>query len=492
MRTLLIGSVLLAACGSKPAPATTEDLWKLAPEKATMGFVIDAPTGDAVRATLRLVQTALKQSPTPALADELVKALTFEDVLLISDESLRNSGVEPSGGMGFFSVGDQADAGAMRLADHALFSKAWGDSGTCERRGTLNACADTKAVLATMGKPSALADEIRRRPAELRGGAEGKIPTDDGVIDVGATATRGRVAMRLKMTMPGLPSFGALEAHPLVHHVAAAPASGVFIADLRGVLATMANEADAMPDELKAVRGDLIAAALRGDTTRAWIRVGIADKDAARALLARCEELSGFMAMKVTRKGDTCEVVSEKATMHVRIDGDTFLAESAPGVAAEKGTPDPRITELLSERWMLAAWGHGLGRAPSMLANLTAGAIDASWWMTHVYEIGFAMRIENDHVATRTELGTVWQDDDALLAKLEPVLARVAKGEEGRDALAALAKEFPKSHLATHLAAGDGGLQVPVMALALGAFMYISFSEEEGAHPAEAAAEDAE
>jgi hypothetical protein len=460
MRAALALALVAAACHRDAGPPPpVHELWALAPAATTEGLAIDGPTLDAARETLRRLRDALATSPHPELATALTELVSANDIQLLSDKSLRNAGVDLSRGAALFTAGDAA-AGAVRIVNERRFRRAApGDIGTCDDRGPLSLCSRDPALLVPAAKPSTVTELLRRPPA-MSGGLEVVRATPSGPIAIAADVSRGRVDLRIRMVARDVPAMPALRPHPLTRYLDGVPATAVIVADFRDVVAVLAP--NGLGDSPWAVlRGDFIAAGLRGDTYRAWFRVGVRDEASARALLARCEELELPSNARGTRRGDACEVALpvDGGTVSVvaRADGDTLLVETAPGVAAERGDADPHIARLVAEPVLFASWGRGVGSTPA-LPDEVGGYIKgvAPWVFAHIDELGTSVRLSEGIVELGLTIGTVWQDSDPVLAELEPLLAgaRIDASQ-----IAAVAAKHPQSRLAADVAAGTSGLR---------------------------------
>ncbi len=81
--------------------------------------------------------------------------------------------------------------------------------------------------------------------------------------------------------------------------------------------------------------------------------------------------------------------------------------------------------------------------------------------LAHLDELGIAVRGTGTATEVWFRIGTAWRNPDAVLADLEPVLARVGRDDKVPADLRALAAKYPDSPLAEDVRVGyQAGLPV--------------------------------
>jgi hypothetical protein len=490
MKHALCSVALLAACGGAAAPnaaapaapdapsapyAGTDALWRMAPAQATTGIAISGEAAEALVTTL-----ALAHASDPALVGRLEAFVGAPSAALRDREALRRSGVEVRRGAALFRLHDEAIV-LVGVSDEAAFRAGLGASlGTCRAVRGYMACSHAPAALDEIGADPDTA--LVRAAAEMPTGYRGNVqllhvPFEHGIPDVGVVGalqvTRGAVEGRLLLRGDQKP-FPVADRTPLARSLDGADVGGAVVLDLRQVLTLEYGLGAMLGDAATMFRGDAVLVVPPGDEPRARLRVPLKDPGTVRSLLAGCSTLARD-GLSARPKGAGCELtltqlpIGPVTGFAQIVDGELRIDL---GAAATSRAPLPDgVRAVFSEAWTLAAWSRvettALSGATSTLPTELRAMVSAA---VHLDEIGVAQRSTDDGTELWLRVGTVWRNSDAVLAEVEPILARFESGpilEEVR----AVARRHPGSPLAAAAGAGPyGGIVVTGFAALVASF----------------------
>jgi hypothetical protein len=466
-------AVLAAACGASPpakpsappaaaptgASASTDALWRLAPALADQAVVVSGDGLEAVITTLGLARAS-----SADLAAQLDSALAGLPLPLWDRAAIARAGIDPRGGLAAFSREGSDTLWIVGVSDEAAFRAAIGTrlGVHCRNLDGFMACADYLPLLLGARRGGAtLAATAAAMPPELRGNVE-IVYAPEG-IDIARGAlrvSRGVVEGRFFLTEAG-GLFTATERSPLLASLERAGVGGAMSIDLRSSFAPGGFMHEVVGDLAGALRGDALMTAAAGEPARGVLRAPVVDRAKAKELLARCAMLSLVSStFSATPRDGGCDVTvgipgSARMTTHLRMVGDELRADVGPATPAVTSPPPARLVALLAEPWALAAWGRFDMATDSplrqVLASQLLGATHAL--LVHLDELGAAQRSTADGTDLWFTVGTLWRNDDAVLAELQPLLARAAWKPLAAD-LRAIAARFPTSPLAEDLRAG--------------------------------------
>lgn len=270
----------------------------------------------------------------------------------------------------------------------------------------------------------------------------------------------------------------------------------------RGHKRALTDKIDA-GDVIAEVRGDLVAWSTPGPGSPSTMRVGLRGGHAIRKLLRSCEELDGKVpGLRAALEGHTCRFsmagssgpMSFPFEARVRVEQRTLVAEfSYPGeetaraaqgqppagTSSDTGSASEVLARIRDGRDTVALWGAG-NLAPSMiehhwgalLARRPEGA-PGVWAFLHVGRVGLALRSDPGGISGELELGTLWQDPDEVQDQVDPLLARMVRGEDVKAAIESVAAAHPKSELARELALGSHGFALAIAGGALAGYWLV-------------------
>ena len=366
-----------------------------------------------------------------------------------------------------------------------------------------------------------------RWPAGLRGNAEMWIASDHlgpfaGLVRgstglyAAATLARGRLALRARLPGPPAPLPALLGDNRPSDLADAIPRTGVSGAvlvnlthwlDVRRDLLIRRESHRALTDKInlgdviQELRGDVVAWATAGDDATATVEIGLRGGHVVRKLLRECEDLDGaFPGLRASLEDRVCHIkVAGAAAMPIpfearlRVDQQTLVANvtysATPASAA--GAPDAaaraRTAQAASEvaaasqtlariregRDTVAVWGAGslvqlfLHRRSFSQANGDSTVRAGVWAVAHVDEMGLAVRSDAAGIRAQLEVGTLWQDSDALLDQVEDLVSRMSAGDDVSGPWAHLVGTHPGSQLARERALGERGIALAVAGAAV-------------------------
>lgn len=502
---------LLVVCGCKhegnapttPAPASGADLdalWRLAPEGASVGFVV-SPRGVAmVERAAAAIQALLAAAPELAPArNALSQALT--QGLGSSNLALAELGLTATKGFALFG-GDPHHDDAMfvfPVADRARFlARVHGQRADdhdvignlrCKPVGERYICLERDQQFDRIGRGSL---EATRRTAGARGDIElvtrGFPDPDSPTVALAAQLDRG--ALIVRGTVGGLPrsvtqwigSPGAPRADP-------ATMAGFGVIDL----APYAGLAPAEPVAPGVTVRDL-ARSISGPVTfdnaagsdGFHIRIPLRDPAPAQALLQHCPALLGPLG--ATFNAGACHVAIPAFRMELdgRVEGNELRIGSRAPARRVAITPSPLATELAAGRWSFALYGRGsllaITSAPAMheiLRRMLGEFPDAAAlfrtlpWFS---EVGFGAQKDGDAVHVIVGVRTAWANPDAVVQKLAAITAAQIRSGEAGVVARSIAHDAPDSPFAQDVKAGAGGMLAVlpigvIPAIAVPAFM---------------------
>jgi hypothetical protein len=484
--TLIAGA---AACskGARDrgtAPPDVDAMWAMAPAKADAGMVVSGRAlALAEGALIRFEELGRASPELGALVGQLEQTL---GAALPGGRVARWSDLGMAGDRGFaiFHLPGGAALLVTPVVDRAKFVAVTGaradqdgdhvGADVCRSIGGRYLCTDDPALL-----DAARAEPAGRRAMKLHGDVEvwvarslfEKSPAVEltGDLEAAAMVAPGRITARVHVPARG-PAIDALAKMDRIKAPGAADAAGIFVADLAPALAQLPRGRGAfgISDALRALGGSITVTAPPG-TMDLDARVALRDADAIGQVLARCDRFapdgSGITA---TPTADGCRVHVDLPQappgfdFDAWIDGDTLRASrdrATPPKAAADVPPTEIGRELGDGSWTTVAWGRG-----AMTRSLSLPGAPTAVYQTPFFalaELGLGVRAGDDGVDGLVHVRTIWDNPDAVIAALAPVIAKAARGEDIAPDVSAIAAKFPDSPYAADVRAGPAGLMVP-------------------------------
>lgn len=483
--------VLACACSKAPSsttparekPITTAELWALAPEGIDVGIVYGPGQGALLQRAMNEVIASLRSTNVKIAA--LEKMVRDVAALKLSNGRVPGYDLDSATAVFFRTAGEEVysvyrvtDRAAMRAAlegvtdgDVDVFEYG-GRRSVCEPKGELYHCAPNVDALkawtpgATPFGQDWPAD--LRGPMELLAKIEGTPQSPAATIYARGRAERGRGSM--DFVIRGLPAQSLAPAPaPLAKARLARPRNGhLQINPALVKLALSQIPAEVLDTPLPGgVTANAVVSALTGEVVLSVhsgggeLAIGVDDPGPFRALLPVCDMP---LPLTVRRDGDACLVdaplpTGERLRARLRVTDAAVVASfgAAPGEATAPAAAPTR----LEEPWLVAGWLRGVGNNVSTLAPLAAH-LDARamtlirWAVAHLSEISFGFRYAGDEGRGFLEVATSWRNPPEVVARLEPLLARVSRGELGAlGGIDRLAAAHPRSPLAIDRSLGD-------------------------------------
>jgi hypothetical protein len=509
------------AMGGEPiAAASTDALWAFAPANATVGVVIADGALEPLYTGALKVLAALDKAPGGAEFAAMIRQQAKTPMGDVLDRATLDSlGIDLKKGAALFKS-ESAKVAVLPIADPkklaaklgAPFSNGTIQLGpmTCKQLSGRLLCADSQAGLDATGKAGA-ASLVASWPKEMRGHVEvfvaaeslgSEIPlAEPGGLRASAVIEKGAFTARVHVV--GKPT-GPLEAarsgkSSLAGGVADQQPTGLMVINAVGLWKlALAKSHDlspeilpggvTVPDLLGAPSGEAIGYALPGQPLRGMGKLGLANAEPVKKLVAACDQFAAMAPSGVTIKknGEKCsisidpkafgaaqpgmETISfdawvESNALVVGFGQYTAKASTHPGLA-------PFAREILDGGWLFAAWGRGnmagaplVGDPAQIEAALKGEPIAglAIWGIYHLSEFGMAARVGDDGIHGLMRVRTLWANPDDVVAAVEEKVNALAGGDSSAmAAMGQLAKKYPGSPFASDAAAGAGGLMAPV------------------------------
>jgi hypothetical protein len=472
--TRLLGcfAVLAVACGPSPpatpsarptpstaASASTDALWRLAPALADQAVVV---SGDGLEAAITTL--GLARASSTDLAAQIDSALAGLPLPLWDRAAIAKAGIDPRRGLAAFSREGSDTLWIVAVSDEAAFRAAIGArlGLHCRNVDGYMACADYLPLVLGAGRGGAsLAATAAAMPPALRGNVEiVYAPEGFDIVRGALRVSRGVVEGRFFLTEAG-GLFTATERSPLLASLEGAGVGGAMAIDLRSSFAPGGFMHQVAGDLAGALRGDALMTAGAGEPARGVLRAPVVDRARASELLARCAMLSLVSStFSAAPRDGGCDVTvglpgSARVGAHLRLVGNELRADVGPATPATTNPPPARLTALLAEPWALAAWGRFDMATDNPLRQVLASELLGATHslLVHLDELGAAQRSTADGTDLWFTIGTLWRNDDAVLAELRPLLARAAWKPLAAD-LRFLAARFPSSPVAEDLRNG--------------------------------------
>lgn len=533
------------ATGTPVAAASTDLIWALAPRDLEAGLVIADGAGGSLHTALTTLVGALERSPVTApVAGQMRANLTIAGIDTLDRAKLADAGIDVGRAAAFF-MAKEGRVAVLPVANRAKFVAKVGATTrdgvdrleadvSCKELSGRYVCAENRAVLDRVGQ-SATASPVANWAAELRGHVElyvspagtpsplaSALEGSQG-IRIGGRLERGAITVRAHLSgKPREPLSLAQVERPsrLSAGLAGQPLSGLVSLQASrfwqawkpqrvGRARPMMLPGGVLLGELLgSLDGEIVAYALAGQLPRGQLRIGLASQGPMARVLAACDEIAAQVPTGVTvrKKGERCTVSVQPAVLglgappsagqdavsaELWVEKNTLVVDlgDAATPAQAKSELRPFPPQILERGHLLAAWGRGsLFRVPSNVNPATLATIRAEpaagvilFWMFHLNELGFSVRVADDGVHMALRVGTLWANPDDVVAEAEKVLVDLGAGQP--DALArliALPGRFPGTPLARDDQTGYHGLLLPASAGAfLAGFLLPSF-----VHPA--------
>jgi hypothetical protein len=508
-------AVLAAACGGsrragKPAPpAPQRDLWSLAPPATRIAVALRYEESYRL---LVAAERAIKEAPgAESVLSFMGTWLDYPRVDMRSAEARNRVGFDPDGPHVYF-IADGGVVTLARLSDRAAYVRTFAVRKDPHSRGRLTVdadgsvcaaepqlgyhlCGNRELLLAILdgkgmrvpwppgGEPITarvwVAPQALGAVGSLTGGGEGlfaELEVGSGALVARAHLT-GQPAGQLAHLRSG-------PASPLAAQLPDRDLAGAAVLNLIGWVdavraQAIENSGDenltskvSVADVWNAVRGDASVWVAPDDRSGA-LSIGLRRTEPIRKLLAQCEDLS-LPGIQAARDGDRCRLriggdAGGTIDVVVRLGRDALVADIVPPKEPPprgRAAPVPRdvMARLRRGEDGLVLWGSGLlaqlmsGRRP----NLPQGRF-ALWAGLHIDESAGWLRFDEDGIRAELRLGSVLRYDQADAASVEPILRRLAGGEDVAAELERIAASRPNGALARDLARGRNGALVPVL-----------------------------
>lgn len=517
----LIGIAMVAAAltGCKKDKATSSGdgaperdgsaLWKLAPEGTEAGLVIAAGAGAELHRGFIAVAESLKANPIGAEAvAEMLADARREGVDPMSADGFKSIGIDPALPLAVFVIGEKA-YGVVPVSDRAAFNKQVG--GTTDENGVdivegesackmvedTYRCANSAEALAAW-KPAAKPIDAGWS-TELRGSIEffvaGKLLEEAEPISEtmdSASALRGAVriergAFLLRYHVSGKVKkpFAAAGETPLADAVKKSNPAALLTAYAPALIDVMREGAGAKLDKpgpngitpaklFDSLTGELVAFAPAGGEPRGFVEIGIRDPAPFRELAPLCAmapPLAAGVTIKSTNNGCAASFGPPATPMPFEIAVDvtdkSIVAAIGEATAGRQGDGPALPAYYQSERWLGSMWLRGsiLGGADALQVPQVSEALQqipeiglGLWGYAHLSELGAGLRTDDNGAHGFVRVATTWRNPPAVVAGLEPLIARFAKGDFAVTAdIKKLAAEHADSPLAGDLALGSSG-----------------------------------
>lgn len=484
MRWLFLGLVAFAAChkvSDERVPQTADALWKLAPEGATLGFVI-TPRGLAMlehgwQDLHAFAQKAPEMADAAKILDDRLRAATGIPELRLADY-----GLTADKAVAAFLIDRRTYVLVMPLADRDRYlARSHGkkgsdvdtiDRGTCKTIRGYYVCATSSELFGKLGKGTL------RKVVDARGDIELAADhfTEMDGIDTLALAfdlEPGGVILHGTMTGPTT-TFAAELGNALKPDVDREHSAGFGVVDTSKarehgddeVIAAGVTDAAIAKSIVGPVNLSVPAGQLAID-----LRVPLLDPAPLQRILDHCSE-SAPPDLHATSSDGMCHILVP--TINLGIDGwiadktlHVGMKHAAPGVALH---PTRGELDLAGSAWNFALWGRGsllalpaLPLPPELLADHDVrSALRA---LLLVNEVGFAFRADGDKLRFAGVLRTAFANPDDVVAKLATVpLDDVIAGKG-----AAAVPTNGSAPLADDIKAGFVGLALPAALIAVAA-----------------------
>jgi hypothetical protein len=515
------GEPAAGGMGGEPiAAASTDPLWAFAPADLRVGVVAaDGVLEPLYRGGL-MALAALDKAPGGAPLAAMIRQGARTPIGDVLDRAtLDGFGIDLKKGMAFFE-GETAKVAVLPVGDAAKFAGKLGaplDKGvlrlgpmTCKEVSGRFLCADSEAALETAARgggtslaaswPRAMRGhlEVFVSPARL----DADVPLGEpGGLRASAVFERGAVTARVHLVGKPTGPLAAAKSQKsaLTAGVADKQPAGLFVVSAAGLWKLAQAQAASAPaaplpggvtskDLIGAASGEAIGYVLPGAPLRGIAKLGLANPEPVKKLIAACGELAAGAPPGVTVKknGEKCSVTIDPSAFGAAVPGVATLAfdvwvESGALVlgagqyaAAANARPglQPFAREILDGDWLFAAWGAGTPAGdPTIVdkAQFEAALKDQPmagmviWAVYHLSEFGIAARVADDGVHGLLRVRTLWANPDEVVAALEEKIAAFAGGDgSAAVAMAEIAKKYPGTPLARDVQAGVGGLMAPV------------------------------
>ncbi len=514
----------------------TDALWALAPADTTVGVVAAAGTGPMLEGAWKEIQRSLGLHPEGKKAVARMQAdMRGEVPPEVFDPAMRQQkGIDIARPAAMFVTRDEKWSMILPISDRAAFREAFGgktetvdgvavdvlEKARCKEIAGFYACADSDAVLATMGASKALQEQIARRPATMRGHIEvivdgqvltraGDLPIgqffrDIGAVDVAVQFARGSFTVRSHMhAKPAHPILQAFVAMPddLSKRVAATKPAGIWrmrvplsqlvpfdklTRDMSPLVGVALSGIDLKADLFENLTGEIVVSSPTGASLGLELALGLADGKRLQPLVARLCTLGSGQIPTMKMDGDRCTAPIDPSALTGRppmtglpfegpitlslavTDNALTAGVSAKGTGDTAGVPASEIGEdLISGSWNWAMWGYGnmagfvAPPAVAAIKNSPDGdrALLALWGLAHITELAIGAGVRDDGVHTLFHVSTQWANPDEVLRPFQTHLTALVQGDAGAVAkLQALGQKAPNSPLGRSHKAGIGGL----------------------------------
>jgi hypothetical protein len=494
MRIAVLVLVALLGCKGKSKldadrGADVDALWDLAPDGTELGVVGSArAVGLAFRAVGAL-RDAVKQ-PDFELAKPQLDALlasllgnetaTPEDAGFAKDRPFamfvtRDGvlGVMPVGNRDKFMAAKKGTRGAGS-ADDTL------ETNTCREIGRHYVCVTQIDMFARIGKGS-----LRGKLPKLgaRGDAElymigvPLLGQNQGALVLAAQLEPGQMSLHGRwlgeLDGPLAAAAGTVAPKPDTNGV-----SGYATANLAPLLANVPSvplAGGVTLDQLaKSLEGS-VTAVIPSNAIDFQMFAPLADPKPAQTVIDNCKDIGQFFTLAEKQTAGACRIVLQGANaleLDVWVDGKTLRlgAKKGPPPTGAGGALSPWGRELSAGTWSASTWGRGTMHNGSGLPAKDAGSPQAALGthaMALLNEIGLAVRVEKDGVTFRLVARTLWANPPDVVADIIKIPGRDILAGKATEAAKQVAKRAPNTPFAADVAAGQGGLMVPLAMVSL-------------------------
>ncbi len=506
--------------GDPIAAASTDGLWAFAPPNATVGVVVADGALEPLYTGALKALAALDKAPGGSQFTAMIRQQAKTPIGDVLDRATLDSlGIDLKKGAAVFES-ESAKVAVLPIGDSKKFAGKLGApfaNGaiqlgplTCKDLSGRLLCADSQAALDAAAKGGS-ASLVKSWPKEMRGQVEvyvaaSRLGSDLPLGEPGglrASAVIEKGALTARVHVVGKPA-GPLEAartgkSSLAGGLADQQPTGLMVVNAVG-LWKMAQAksgelpADPLPggvtarDLIGAPSGEAIGYALPGLPLRGMGKVGLANAEPVKKLVAACDQFAAMAPPGVTIKksGEKCSISIDPKAMGAPQQGvetisfDVWVESNALvvglGQYAAKTSARPGLApfarEILDGNWLFAAWGRGtlagapLVGDPAQIESALRGepiAGLAVWGMYHLSEFGMAARVADDGIHGLMRVRTLWANPDDVVAAVEEKVNALAGGDTKAIAgMAEVAKKYPGSPFASDVQAGAGGLMAPV------------------------------
>ena len=499
MRLALVLCLAIGCGGKKGDEAPTvrsgdaaDKLWALAPA-GTVGAWVVTPYGVAqLGSAFERVKTILADPELAAVARPFTAVVT--QVLGSPTGKLGDIGIDPTKGFAIFGL-DKGAVAVLPIGDRAKFVASQQGSTAdgvdtihglvCKQAPAGYACATKLEQISLLG-----GGRLRRSDAGARGDLEGYLAASllgAGIqeADIAITLDDGRLDAHAFLEG----SFAPLSSLVAARSIAPDPSGGGFIVGNLAPLLALERAAGPTAKLLQQFRGPF-EATMSASALAFLARIPLIDPAPVQEVIDHCDQLGGMVGLPMLPRDHVCHIDIPGALIPLGVDvwiedGELRVAQQKGPLVSSASVPrTPLGQDLSTASYPFALWGRGTLFATHLSQALQA--VETSKLpelptmlrlVAQLSELGLGARVQPEGVHLRLYARTIWSNEASVAEGLAAISARDILSGKGDEAAAKLASAHPDSAFARDLAAGPGGMMMPVSivgilgAVAVPAFM---------------------